>query len=234
MNGIHDGHRKRIREQFMEEGFSENTPPHKVLELLLFYSIPRRDTNELAHKLIERFGSVAGVLDAPEEQLLKIEGISENTVCLLKLIMPVARSYINDKEKTGRQIYTLGNAADYLFNKFMGLTVETVYLLCLDNRLRILDCPMLSQGDEISVSVSTRMVAEQVFKTKATSVMLGHNHPKGFAFPSAADVKVTTDIATALTHLGINFLDHIIVADGEYVSMAQSRDYGFIFEQYQP
>lgn len=229
MSGIHDGHRERTRQQFLEQGFSESTPPHKILELLLFYSIPRKDTNGIAHRLIEEFGSISGVVDAPEEELVKIPGITKNSVCLIKLILPIARTYIKDKKAKENIIDNSTKAINYFSGKFLGLTVETAYLLCLDNKGRILGCPKLAEGDELCVAVSARTVVEQVFKTKATTVMLAHNHPKGFAFPSAADITVTRDIATALEHLGVRLLDHIIIADSDCVSMALSEDYKKIF-----
>ena len=229
MSGIHDGHRERIRQQFLEQGFSENTPPHKILELLLFYSIPRKDTNETAHRLIEKFGSIAGVVDAPEEELIKIPGITKNSVCLIKLILPVARAYIRDKKDEENLIDSSTKALSYLSGKFLGLSVETAFLLCLDNKGRVLGCPKLAEGDELCVLVSARTVVEQAFKTKATAVVLAHNHPKGLAFPSAADIVVTKDIAEALKHLGVKLLDHVIVADSDCVSMALSKDYKEIF-----
>ena len=230
-NQLHKEHRKRVREQFLKEGFSDNTPVHKILELLLFYVVPRKDTNGLAHQLLNKFGSLAGVLDAPEEELLRFPGITENALCLFHLIMPVARIYINDKKVGQKSVSGRREAAELLAKKFVGLDKETVYLLCLDNKGRILDCSRLSEGSELHVSVSSRMVIEQIIKTKATAVMLGHNHPKGFAFPSPADIRVTAQLATAVSHIGVSFLDHIVVADGDFVSMADSKEYSYIFER---
>lgn len=229
MSGVHDGHRKRVREQFLKEGFSEATPEHKVLEMLLFYSIPRRDTNELAHTLIQTFGSLAGVMDASSEDLLKVPGINLNTVCLLKMIMPTARQYTLSRNKHRRYLITRQEVGDYLLERFAGRTVETVFVLCMDNKGKVLDCAVVSEGDEISVRVSARLVVEQVFKTKATVVALAHNHPRGLALPSPGDIEVTRNIAIALQNLSIQFLDHVIVADDDYISMASSADYSNLF-----
>ncbi len=226
---LHEGHRQRIRQKFLENGWSDSTPPHEILELLLCYSVPRKDTNELAHLLLERFGSVAGVLDAAKEELAEIPGITENTYCLFKLIMPLAKRYLNDRTNVENCINNRVEAVKFLKRQFLGLDKETVMLLCLDNKGRILGCPALSVGDEFAVSVSARVVMEAVIKTKATAVMLAHNHPKGFAFPSPADVRVTSEIATALRHISVRFLDHIIVADDDCVSMQSSKEYSFIF-----
>ena len=180
--------------------------------------------------LIEMLCSIAAVLDTKEEELLKIPGITKNTVCLIKLILPITRAYVNDKSNNALIVDDMNKAADYLAGRFLGLTTENVYLLCMDNKGRIIACPKLSEGDELCVSVSARTVVEQVIKTGATAVMLGHNHPKGFALPSGADISVTIDVVKALAHLGVALVDHIIVADdGEYVSMAASEKYSHIF-----
>ena len=226
---LHEGHRKRIRQKFLENGWSESTPPHEILELLLCYSVPRKDTNELAHLLLERFGSVAGVLDASKEELTEFPGITENTYCLFKLIMPLAKRYLNDRTTVENCINNRAEAVNFLKRQFLGMEKETVMLLCLDNKGRILGCPALSVGDEFAVSVSARVVMEAAIKSKATAVMLAHNHPKGFAFPSPADIRVTSEIAAALKHLSVRFLDHIIVSDDDCVSMQASKEYSFIF-----
>ncbi len=230
MNGIHDGHRERLRRQFLTEGFQESVPPHKLLEMLLFYAIPRKDTNETAHLLIEKFGSFSGVFDASVQDLITVPGITEYSACLLKLIMPIARKYLNDKEcGTVCSVANRNEAGKYMLQKFVGLTVETIFLLCLDNRGKVLACVKLAEGDEISVCVSARTVVEQVLKTHATAVVIAHNHPRGFAFPSSGDVRVTTEISAALYHIGVQFIDHIIVAEGDYISMAQSEEYKNLF-----
>lgn len=229
MASPHDGHRKRMKEDFLKNGFTDDTPTHKILEMLLFYTIPRKDTNELAHKLIEEFGSLAGVMDAPVSSLLAIPGITENTACLLKLIMPTARVYLEERSDFDQPILSIESGANYLKNKFIGRTVETVFLLCLDGKGRIIRCAKLSEGDEISVGISARTVVEEVIKTHATSVMLAHNHPCGFALPSMPDVRLTADIARALKNIGVNFIDHIIVSDGDYISLVSSSEYEYIF-----
>lgn len=231
MSGTHDGHRQRVRKQFLKDGFPDSTPYHKILETLLFYAIPRKDTNELAHKLIDTFGSFAGVFDASAEDLMRVGGVSENTACLIKMILPIARHYDKDLFENRLYLPLRSQAAEFLAKRFIGRTVETVFILCLDNKGKVLDCNMVSEGDEVSVAISARTVVEQVFKTHATAVMIAHNHPRGVALPSKQDVKVTRDISTALENLGIRFLDHIIVSEGDYISMADSREYELMFSK---
>ena len=145
------------------------------------------------------------------------------------MIMPISRQYSLSRDKNGLCFTTRDMVAEYFKKKFVGLIVETVFVLCLDNKGKLLDCAMISEGDEISVSVSARTVVEEVFKNKATVVAIAHNHPRGTALPSPADIMVTKNISRALKNLNIQFLDHIIVADGDCISMAQSAEYMDIF-----
>ncbi len=230
MEHEHEGHRERMRRQFLQDGFPDSMPEHQLLEMLLFYVVPRKDTNPLAHRLIEQFGSLSGVMDASVEELKKVSGITENGACLIKMILPLSRRYQQSRVENRLYFHNRTEAADYLLNQFVGRTVETVFLLCMDNKGKRLDCCKISEGDEISVSVSARTVVEQVFKTHATVVMLGHNHPMGLALPSQGDLATTKKIATALHHLGVQLLDHIVVSDGDYVSMAETPAYRMVLK----
>lgn len=227
---IHKYHRKRVRKMFLQNGIPDNIPEHQLLEFLLFHTIPRKDTNPLAHRILDAFGgSLANVLEAPYNELMKVEGVTETTAGLIKFILPMAKRYTKEKTDTKNFIKNNSEAVSYLSLKFFSETVETVYLLCLDGRGKILDCPMLSKGDEISVGITARKVVEQVIRTGATSVMLAHNHPKGFPLPSVPDIEITSNISLALSNIGVKFLDHIIVGNGEVVSLANSKDYKYMF-----
>ncbi len=227
---IHKFHRKRVRKMFLENGIPENIPEHQLLEYLLFYTIPRKDTNPLAHKLLDTFGgSLVNVLEAPYSELIKVKGVTEYTASLIKFILPLAKRYMKEKSDTKGYVKNNDDAVAQLTLKFFSETVEMVYLLCLDGRGKILDCPRLSKGDEISVAINPRTVIEHVVRTGATAVMLAHNHPKGFPLPSVADIEITSNISIALSNIGVKFLDHIIVGNGEVVSLAKSKDYKYMF-----
>ncbi len=229
MSTVHDGHRDRVKKQFLKEGFPDSMPDHKILEMILFYSIPRKDTNELAHKLIQTFGSFSNVLDASPEEIMKINGISENTACLLKTFLPVYRRYELDKQKDNIGLTNRFLAAKYLKNFFIGRTVETVFILCLDDNGRVISCHLASEGDEISVGISARTVVEQAIKTHATTVLIGHNHPSGILKPSNSDIILTKAISNALLNLGIRFYDHVIYANNSLFSMADQKEYALMF-----
>ena len=227
----HEGHRERVRRDFLENGFSETTPPHKILEMLLFYSIPRRDTNEIAHELINTFGSIQGVFDAPIDQLLKVKGITENTVALLKMILPIASIYRAEKVNHDKNFTSTNQIGDYLLEKYLCYTKETVAITSFNGKGQILGFDVLAEGDSSSAELSIRKILEIVMKRNPVCIVLSHNHPSGFAIPSNEDLALTNKLFTLLANINVRLLDHIIIANNDYVSLAQSRDYKAIFQK---
>ena len=218
---VHDGHIKRMRQRFLAEGLDQFTDV-QILEILLFYCIARQDTNPIAHELLNHFGSLSQVLEAPVEELCKVDGIGENTAVFLKLITQVGRCYLTDRTSKSRILPTLDSCAKYLQTFFFGRNVETVYLLCLDAKCKMLCCKKISEGDVNSTTLSVRKIVETALSTNASSVVLAHNHPGGLAVPSNVDVQTTLRIADALQAVDVHFIDHILVTDDDYVSLAQS------------
>lgn len=229
MAGIHDEHRKRVRKEFLEHGFNENTPEHKILEMLLFYGIPRKDTNELAHYLINKFGSLSKVLEAEPNELMKVDGIGENAASLLKLMLPVARTYYTQKQGKSVRFENMNEICDYLMKKYLGLTKEMFSITSFDSKGNLIGFDFLSSGDVASVGITSRIVIEAVLKRNAVSVILAHNHPGGNALPSIEDINVTEKISNALKHINVRLLDHIIVCSDDYVTLRQSRQYKHLF-----
>lgn len=220
----HDGHRQRLRERFMAEGL-DNFTQEQVLELLLFYGIPRIDTNEIAHDLIAHFGSLSQVLDAPVKELMKVPGIGESAAVLLHLISETSRYYQINRMMHEKVLNTMEKCAQYLIPHFVGRRNETVFLLCLDAKCKLLCCREISEGTVNAAGVSVRKVVEAALAVNATSVIMAHNHPSGVAVPSAEDVLTTQRIAEALRTVDIILADHIIVSDDDYVSIRQSKLY---------
>ncbi len=218
--GLHDGHRARKKEQFLRTGL-EGFADHEVLELALFFAIPRRDTNETAHLLLNRFGSLAGVLNAETEALEQVPGVGTNAAILLKLLSAVK----NRADRAGapeRIISSAEEAGQYFLRLMDGEKREMLYLLCLDGKGKVLSCRCLSSGSVNMTAVSVRQVVEQALTVGASAALLAHNHPSGVALPSRADQHMTQQIEEALRPLGIRLLDHLVVADGDFVSMAAS------------
>lgn len=221
---IHDGHRERLKNRFAEEGL-DNFDEVNVLELLLFYCIPRRDTNPIAHNLLARFESLVNVMDAPVEELVKVEGISHNAAVFLKLVMELNKYYLVQKAGADTILDTTEKYGRYLVPKFHGKRNETVLLLCLDAKCKALCCREISEGSVNSAGISVRKVVEAALAANATTVILAHNHPSGLAFPSGEDVATTKRIAHALKTVEVLLFDHVIVSDDDFVSLVQSQFY---------
>ena len=202
----------------------------QALELLLFYAIPQKDTNPIAHALLDRFGSLSQVLDADVEELKKVPGISGHAATLLRLVTDLARFYQVDSAQRTEVLTSLDACGHYLVPRFFGRKVETVFLLCLDAKCKVLCCREVGEGSVNAASISVRKVVETALSANATSVVLAHNHPSGVALPSADDVQTTRRIAAALSAVEVTLIDHIVVAEGDFISMTQS---GYRFDEYQ-
>ena len=223
---VHKGHRERLKQRFLEDGLDHFTDV-QVLELLLFYAIPQRDTNPIAHALLNRFGSLSQVLDAPVEELRKVDGIKGNAATLLALVTQLCRYYQVDSAQRVEILNSLEACGNYLVPRFFGRTRETVFLLCLDAKCKVICCKEMGEGSVNSASISIRKVVETALNANATSVILAHNHPSGLALPSEQDVLTTKRLYMALQAVDIVLADHMVVADGDYVSMAQSSKFDF-------
>ena len=219
--GVHDGHREKMRQRFLSGGL-ESFAPHEALELLLYYAIPRRDTNPIAHALMERYGSLSAVLNAPVEDLKKVEGIGERAAVLIHMVAQLSRKASIDDAAQETVLSSSQRAGKYLLTRFEGKKRELVYQLCLDQKGKLLACKLLGEGGVTAAAVDIRQVVENAILTSASAVILSHNHPSGIALPSPEDYGVTDRVKTALATIGVKLADHIIVADGDYVSMADS------------
>ena len=218
---IHKGHRERLKQRFLTEGL-DNFTDIQVLELLLFFAIPVKDTNPIAHALLEHFGSLSRVLEADAEELKKVKGIKEHAATLLALVVELCRYYqVNCSQQT-QILSTLDECGKYLVPYFFGRTRETVFLLCLDAKCKVICCKEIGEGSVNTASISVRKVMETALAANATTVVLAHNHPSGIAVPSNEDIQTTRRIAAALNAVEIHLADHIVVAEGDYVSMVQS------------
>lgn len=222
---IHDGHRQRMKDRFLEEGIDTFTDI-QTLELMLFYCIPRQDTNELAHRLLKHFGSFSKVLDADVSELVKVKGIGENTALFLKLFPAVGRTYLTDKvQAKDVPLLTIEACGNYLLPYFSGRCNEVVFLLCLDAKGKVINCKMAGEGGINAAGVPIRKIVEMSLSSKATTVILAHNHPSGIAVPSGEDMATTQRIAMALQAVDVILADHLVFSDDDYISMVQSGYY---------
>lgn len=218
---VHDGHRERMKETFKKNGLGGMNEVN-ALELLLFYAIPRRDTNIIAHALLDKFGSLTGVFSASIQELCQVEGVGENTALLITMIPQIMRkSMVVDAEKT-TVIKNSKDAGKYFVPRFAYEQEELALLLCLDAMKRVICCYELGRGVVNSVNVNVRKVVEIALSSKSSSVILAHNHPNSVALPSMADRMMTEQIYKALRLVDIPLDDHIVVAGKDYISFQDS------------
>ncbi len=212
----------RLRDRFRKEGCDlDHFEPHNTLELLLFYCAPQKDTNELAHLLIDEFGSISGVFDAPYEELIKVNGVGEYTATFLKMIPALFRVYEQDRVKDEVVLDSAEKAGRYFVPKFIGRTEELVFAACLDSECKVKCCEVVNHGTVSAATVNVRKIAEYAMKYNATNVIIAHNHPYGLAVASPEDIMTTDAIYYALQLIGIDLTDHIIVAKDKAVSLAE-------------
>ena len=218
---LHEGHRARLKARFRAHGM-DNFDDHNVLELLLFYSKPRGDTNPTAHELLNRFGSLSEVFDAPFEELEKTLGVGETSALLIKLIPQIARRYLLSRTVPDKVLDSSKRAGEYLMPYFFGERDECVYLVCLDAKCKVLATRLILRGSVNSAAINVRKIVEVALSFNSTSVVLAHNHTSGIAIPSVEDKTTTTRLYDALAAVDINLADHIVVADDDFVSFADN------------
>lgn len=226
---IHAGHRNRLKEQITSSDMAEKILPEKLLEMLLFYGIPQKDTVPIVHELIKNFGSLAGVLEADIEDIVKISGITRNAASLIKLMLPLMRAYALEKYNFNEVLKNHTEIGEYLFGKYFAINKECLSLLCLDRLGKVLSFQIIMTGSVDSVGLSVRDVISKAIKSNATSVVIAHNHPGGIALPSPQDVQITRILKEALDTISVQLLDHVIISAEDYTSMALSKEFADIF-----
>ena len=218
---IHKNHRQRVFDRLERDGL-DSFYDHEILELLLFYTVPRMDTNPIAHRLIDEFGSLAAVMDADIKSLEKVQGVSHKSAVLLKLMPPLIRRYSLDKFEPKSELSSFEKASQYAQSLMIGEKKEVFYILCLDIKSRLIKAEKIKEGTVSEIVVNPRAVVLAAAHNEPAGVILVHNHPGGRARPSAEDIELTHKAALALGLIGIPLLDHIIVAHGEILSFKRN------------
>ncbi len=217
----HSGHRERMRTRLLESGL-DSFQPHEVLEMLLFYALPRVNTNPIAHELIREFHSLSGVLDADIADLKRVKGISDNAAAFLHMLPQLCRLYQLDKLTDCDVMDSVQKLMDYAKAQLTGLSAERLLLICLDESLRLIRCEIISDGTTMETQLDIHRIVECVIRRRSSKVVLAHNHPNAAAVLSDADLFSTGQLRKILESMHIKLLDHIVVGrSGDTVSMRQ-------------
>ena len=219
-SNVHQGHRLRVKERFLNEGL-DSFSDHQILELLLFYCIPMKDTNDLSHALIQEFGTLDKLLEANPKDISQRCKVSENTSILISMIPQLTRRYLKLKSGEKPMLNSSTKAGDYAVALLTGRVYEGFYVICLDSQNRVNHAELVHEGTINEAPVYPRLIVETALRHRANSIILAHNHPGGTLQPSLADVEITKKIIVALEPISIKVIDHIIVAGDSYYSFAE-------------
>ena len=223
---VHEGHRARVKQKFREHGL-ESFTDIEALELLLFFAIPRSDTNVLAHALLKRFRDFRGVMQADLADLQSVPGIGENAATLLHLVKEMNSRYLRASSIRGAAIHSTADAGAFLRPLFSYCGEERSGLLCLDAAGCVIDWHILAEGTTTMVSLAAREIVDLALRDKAASVIMAHNHVSGVALPSKADVESTSRVYRMLNMIGVRLLDHLIFSEADFVSMRDSGHFAY-------
>lgn len=223
----HDGHRQRMRERYLKQGL-DGFAQHEILELMLFYAIPQKNVNPLAHALIDRFGSLYGVINASSKQLMQVDGIGEYAAAFLSLFPQVAKQAEASRAGVKVKLGTRKAAVNYCIRLLEGEKRELFYAICLNGQMETIGDALIAKGSLSDVPAYPRIVLDAVLTHNAHGVLLCHNHPGGTVTPSQADLDATATLSRLLGEIEVVLVDHMIVAEREALSMVRN---GFIQQQ---
>ena len=218
---IHAEHRKRMKNRFKLHGI-DIFEKHEILELALFYAIPRKDTNPIAHRLLEQFGTIHEVMNAPFSALREVEGIGEEAALFIKLLVDMVRVYMEEKASSKDTYRSREELNERLSMKFIGREIEIVSIILVDAKRKIIYEGIVSKGSHNSVDMYMRRIIELIVLYNAAGIVIGHNHPSGIALPSAKDIETTKKLDNVLRNMNVTFIDHIIVAENDFVSLREA------------
>lgn len=216
----HDGHRERMRAKLLSDGIT-SLNPHEVLEIILFYSIPRGNTNPIAHDLITSFGSLSNVFDADIKDLTSVKGVGESSAVLIKIISQLSNYCQRLRWSENPVLQNFNDTGTYLVDMIGTPPEEHFYLLSLDINGKVLSFNEIEHGTVISSNVDVRKVLECAIRCRACDVVLAHNHPTGNLIPSSNDIDITKVLNVAFDAVGINLKDHFIIGGGGFISLTE-------------
>lgn len=217
-----EGRRERMRDKIRSRG-AHGLPPHEVVEFLLYPFIARKDTSPLAKTLLNTFGSIDHLLNATEEELLRVPGMPK----LAAITFPIYKDLVSitNEEQAKSQIKDLStpkNAGEFCAKLLSHCTNERVMAIYVNSLGKILGHKIISDGDTTSSRFDSKLICRGAILNDADGVIIAHNHPSGNLCPSQDDIDCTSEIEIVLGNMDVKLLDHVIVSKSEYLSLRQS------------
>lgn len=219
------GHRNRLRKRFMSGG-AKSLLDYELLELLLFYSIPRKDVKKIAKELLDRFDTLSGVFSASPSELSKIKGVSESTAILVSLVRELMICISEDKALRGDVLSSPELVAKFARAKIGHLKQEVLLSIFLNAKNRICGYETISEGTTDCAVVYPRKIVKLALEKNACGIIISHNHPSGECEPSSDDISLTRKVQEAAKAVDLKVLDHVIVGKSGYYSFVEK---GIVF-----
>lgn len=215
---LHTGHRERLKNQYLQNGINSMTDIQQ-LELLLFYAIPQKDTNPIAHKLLDKFGNIKNVLNASVRDLCSVEGIKESSATFLKLVSHMTN--VCSKPRERELINTTKLAREYCEKFYVGINLEQFHVVCLSKDNKVIGSKMIKSGTTDEIKVDIRDITEFAISINCNKIIVSHNHPEGKGEMSDEDFRFTYSLLCSCLLNSISLLDHIIVGTDKNFSFAE-------------
>ncbi len=216
---LHLEHRLRLKKRFLKEGL-KNFELHNILELLLFFGVPQGDTNETAHRLLNKFGSLNAVFNAPYNELLEVDGVGDHTATLLKLVPQLLSVCLKEKaENSNKKSFTVEEVANYLIPLYVMCETEVVRALYFDNKMNLVENIIIFEGDVNSANLSYKDIVKYALNHNVPNVIVSHNHPNGTPMPSLEDIHTTAELDKCLNTFGINLVEHLLISGDKYTKL---------------
>ena len=221
-NNLHSGHRSRMKQKYLRLG-ADAFSDHELLEMLLFNSIPRSDTNETAHKLIERFGSLEGVFNSEKELLLSVDGIGESSAMLISLVDDIYKRIAKKPVSKKKKYKTLSNVGELLSSLYLGARKEYFSALFFTSSMELIDVAIISDGSDTEAAVTPSRIAREAVLKNAAGVIIAHNHLSECTLLSSADRRITNMVEATLSAIGVPLIEHIVVTPAGYAPSMHLR-----------
>ncbi|MCL2675748.1 MAG: hypothetical protein FWE84_04075 [Firmicutes bacterium] len=227
---MHEGHRERLRQSIDKDPEWETFSDFETLEYVLSFVIPRKDTNPIAHDLIEVFGSLYGVLSANPDELFQIKNMTQGAAHFLPNLIGVVKRAEISRVRRKDAVTKVNETVEILRPYFLGKNYECFYMMMLDVNDRIISIDLLSKGVANITTVDINTIVAKISRSQALKIVLAHNHPGGNLIPSNEDIHMTRSIGHILSPLGKDLLDHLIFCGDKYYSFYENKLLDKIYE----
>lgn len=222
-------HRQRAREAYLKNSF-DSLSDGNALEMLLFYSIPRKDVKDIANNLLNYFGSFENVFNADISDLQKVKGVGENTAILINLVVNINRRIFCERNKKRKSLSSAEAAKDFVKNELSNFNIEKILVICLDNKMKIINRHIVAEGQSGNANVLPISIIKCLVRDNAPNIIIAHNHPRGESAPSTYDINFTIEIINMCRRFNIKVKDHLIVGEEDVYSMASDIRYASYFD----